>query len=324
MGVTTVAVTGASGFVGRHVVRTLLERGRRVRALVRDPDKASRTLPVDSADLTLVRGSLADASAMRHLMEGASGVIHTVGIIRERSGGQTFQRVHVLGTRRVLDACAQAGVGRIVHISALGVRDEGSCAYQRTKFEAEMLVRSSRMRWTILRPSMILGEGSEFIEMASGWLRGRRFPYAFVPYFRRHVGGAPIPGIGKFEDAALMPVDIRDVAKAAAESLDRPEAHGEVIPLVGSRTMTMPEMMRELREHVPLAKISAMIGVPSHIAAVQARVGGWLGLKYLLPFDEGMALMAGEDSTADATRQRAILGIEPSDCARAIEAGGAA
>ena len=131
-----IAVTGATGFVGRHITTVLARRGHTVRALVRDPHRAST---LESLGVELIPGDLGDAGALTTLMRGANAVVHLVGIIVEM-GPATFHTVHVEGTRRVVEAARRAGVERFVHMSAVGARDEpGATPYYRTKWHAEEL-----------------------------------------------------------------------------------------------------------------------------------------------------------------------------------------
>ncbi|MBL8762918.1 MAG: NAD(P)H-binding protein [Phycisphaerae bacterium] len=309
-----IAVTGATGFVGRHVVRALLARGRSVRGLVRDAAKARAVLPASDTRLTLVRGDLDDDAAVRSLLAGASACVHTVGIIREE-GRNTFARVHVEFTRRVLSAAAASGAARrFVLISALGVHPDGPSAYQRTKFEGETLVRRSGLDWTILRPGMIHGAEGEFIRMAAGWARGERAPYWFMPYFVRTVDedeGVPL-GRQRREPARLAPVAVEDVADAVGAALDSPRAVGEVYPLVGPETLDWREMMELLRDEVPRAEASQwIVPIPAELAAAAARAAAAVGLEGLLPFNEGMARMAALDATASCAKAREHLGVEP-------------
>ena len=100
-----IAVTGATGFVGRHVAALLVRRGHTVRALVRSPRRANA---LQSLAIQPVVGDLADSKALATLLRGANGVVHLVGIIVE-AGSATFQTVHVEGTRRVVAAARRAG-----------------------------------------------------------------------------------------------------------------------------------------------------------------------------------------------------------------------
>jgi uncharacterized protein YbjT (DUF2867 family) len=310
----TVAVTGASGFVGRHVVRELLEHGYRVRALVRDMERARSVLPrSDGADaLTLVTGDAADGRAAAELVGGAGAVIHLVGIIREAEG-QTFAKAHVGTTRAVVAAAKGAGANRFLHMSALGVHDDGKTAYQRTKYEAELLVRRSGLDWTIFRPGLIHGADGEFIRMAAGWSRKHTGPGAFLPYFTKKLHGTnPAGGPLGYGDPKVAPVAVEDVARAFVAALSRPESVGEVYNLVGSETLTWPELLAFLRDSVPGGNDALQPrGIPSDLAAHAATAAAKLGLGGLLPFDAGMAIMGGCDSVASLFKVKAHLGLEP-------------
>lgn len=310
----TVAVTGATGFVGRYVVRELLRRGYAVRALGRSRQKAREVLPRGAEGrLTFVEGGVLDAGVLPELVRGASACIHLIGIIRETGGGQTFQRLHVEATRAAVDACRAAGVDRFVHMSSLAANPEGPSEYQKTKWEAEQIVRRSGLDWTIFRPSIIHGPDSEFIRMVKGMSSGQEPPYYFLPYFSRRRLDLSVPtGRVVWESPKVQPIAVEDVAQAIAECLQRPETVGEVYNLVGPDVMDWPEMLTFLRDSLPGAnRRIAPWHIPGTHGAAIARVAKTLGLGGLLPFDAGMALMSMEDSTADLTKARAHLGLNP-------------
>lgn len=311
----TVAVTGASGFVGRAVVGELLARGHAVRGLVRhDPG------PMPHADaLALVRGDLLEHESREALLDGADACVNTIGILR--AADQDFARVHVLAVRRLTQTMEALGVNRLVHISALGVGDEGCCPYITTKFQGEQLIRSSTLDWTILRPSLIHGPHGGFMAMAKGWCTGRAFPHVCIPVFKRLVKGPPIPGLATLEDPKLAPVAVEDVAWAACESLARTEAIGEVYNLVGPEVVTMAQLLTTLRDALPLGKAELPIrAMPDRVGAVLARTADAVGLGGALPFDAGMAIMAGRDSVALPVKAREHLGFDPRPCLETIAA----
>ncbi len=305
----TVMVAGASGFVGRHVVKALLESGFSVQALGRDRAKVRKALP-DHANLTLVDDR---NSADLKISGPVSAIVNCVGILRERSGGQTFQAVHVNTTRRLVQAARQAGVKRFIQISALGVSDDGVCDYQRSKWQAEQIVRRSDLDWTILRPSLIHGVGSGFIETATGWVRGKSQPWLFLPYFQRGRINSDLPLAAMDRTTpTVQPVAVEDVASAVVACVRHSESIGEIYNLAGSERLTWPELLHHIRDHTPGAKKKLKaVGVPAEIAAAQAWVAGKLGLGALLPFDRGMALMGGEDSVADTTKASVDLAWAP-------------
>jgi NADH dehydrogenase len=213
----------------------------------------------------------------------------------------------------VVGACRETGVRRLVHVSALGVSDEGTTAYLRTKWEGEQVVRRSDLDWTILRPSMIHGPEGDFIRMAAKLVRGETPPWMFIPYFTRpqlSSEDVPLAAIHQI-DPVVQPIAVEDVAAAVAAALEKPEAVGEVYNLVGSEALTWPGVLRHIRDRVRRGREDLTPrGVPSDKAALLARMASKVGLGALLPFDEGMARMAAMDSTANAAKARAHLGLE--------------
>lgn len=319
-GMTTVhcvAVTGSTGFVGRHLVRELLRRGINVRALARSRDKASEVLPKPGdgvGKLTVVVGDALNPQDVTDLLTGADACINLIGIIREvPRDGVTFQKMHVDVTRTLVKACEDMGVSRYIQMSALGVRPVGVAEYQTSKFEGELAVRRSGLRWTIMRPGLIFGKGSEIVKLAKGWCTGHTQPFVFLPYF---AGGAedqrvPLGGITRHVPR-VAPIRVEDVSDAFTNALTSDAAVGEVYNLVGGETLTWPQMLTHMKEHIPGA-IPGLVpfGVPAEVAAAQAKVAGWVGLGQFLPFDEGMARMGAEDATADLTKAREDLQVRP-------------
>ena len=314
----TIAVTGATGFVGRAVVRELLSRGHAVRALVRSPVKARDVLGKHE-HLTFVVGDVCDSPALGELLRGAHACVHLVGIIRETRGAdrdelpQTFDRMHVRATGAVVAACEQGGVRRLLHMSALGVGPEGRTKYQQSKWQAELIVRRSGLDWTIFRPSLIHGPDGEFVKMMSELVSGNQPPYLFLPYFVRLTVDMSVPlGPIDVEPAIVQPVSVLDVASAFASAIERPASIGEVYNLVGSERLNWQELTETFRDTLPAGKKGMGTWfVPGVHASYIAKAADFVGLGGLLPFDEGQALMATEDSTADPAKARVDLGVEP-------------
>ncbi len=312
----TVAVTGASGFVGRYIVRELVSRDYSVRALVRSRDKARQALPERA--VTLIQGDISDAGKPDELLTGCDACINLLGIIRETRGEpgqrpQTFQRIHVDATRALVNACQQRGVQRFIQMSAINVTDTGVSEYQRSKFEAEMIVRLSSLEWTIFRPSLIHGKESEVVHLAQGWASGHGVPYFFMPYFTRSVEDKRVPlGPVAEHDPSVAPVLVTDVARAFADALDNPRTVGEVYNLAGAEVLTWPQMLRHMRDHFPDGhKEQPAWGIPGALAARVALLAKHLGMGRMLPFDEGMALMGAQDFTAALEKAREHLNWQP-------------
>lgn len=308
----TVAVTGATGFVGGHIVRTLLDRGWTVRALSHSRRDIADLRDRDREAVTVVVGDVNDGDALNELVRGCDAVIHLVGIIRE-SKGKRFETLHVEATRSVIGACRRMGVRRYLHMSALGVSDESQTEYQKTKFKAEQLVQASDLNWTIFRPSLIHGPGGEFTQMMAQWSRGEIAPWIGMPYFRRPETEQSVPlGGVTYVDPKVQPIVVTDVAAYFADALERPQTIGEIFNLVGAEPLTWPAMLEYVHDHVPHAKKGVHpLWAPSDIALLQAKAAQFVGLGNLLPFDEGMAIMGAQDSTSSLERVEAYFDREP-------------
>ena len=159
-----ILVTGATGFVGGHVVRTLAKAGERVRALVRD---ASGADALSGVDCELVRGDVTDPASLHAAVEGCTAVVHLVAILTGKP--DDFERVMIRGTRNLLDAAETAGVRRFVQMSALGAGEEtkDTVPYYRAKWANEEAVRGSGLGYAILRPSFVFaGDGGALAQFA--------------------------------------------------------------------------------------------------------------------------------------------------------------
>lgn len=147
----TLAVTGATGFVGSRLVEMAREAGHPVRALTRGP-RASEP------GLTWVEGTLDQPDALAALAEGADAIVHVAGLINAPDRA-AFDAVNVAGTANMLDAARAAGVKRFIHISSLAAREPGLSDYGASKARSEQVVAASGFDWTILRPPAIYGPG---------------------------------------------------------------------------------------------------------------------------------------------------------------------
>lgn len=307
--ITHVLVTGATGFVGRAVVRELLSRGITPVCLVRTPQKLfQQHRNVAENRIEAVEGDLSDEKALRMAAEKSQAAIHLVGIILARPlRGQTFQRVHICGTQHVVDAVCLQGIRRYIHMSALGTRPDAISTYHRTKWEAEEYVRRSGLDWTIFRPSIIHGPDGEFMQLMKRFMCGMVPPV--VPYF----------GSGT---ARLQPVSVRDVAYCFVEALARPETMKQTIPLGGPRPYSWIELYNACRANMPCAKkwkplVSQPVPLAKAIAVASAPVMA-LAEKFsrsagLFRFDVGQVQMSQEDSVCDYTIAERMFGITMRD-----------
>jgi len=245
-----VAVTGANGFVGRHVIAALLARGHEVRALISERPGAEKELPEhDGGRLEVRRADVRKADSLRAAFDGIDAVIHTVAVPTERR--QKFADVNVAGVANVVDEARRAGVRRIVHMGALGGDPASPYPYLRSKGRGEALVIGSGIPHVVLQPSLLFGEGDDFFPRLAFSLM---FPVV------------PVPGDGK---ARFQPIHVDDMAQALVAAVERPEISG-VHEVGGAERVTYDELLAEtmrgtgkrrptLHVPVPLMKPAAVV-----------------------------------------------------------------
>ena len=282
-----VYLTGATGFVGRHMLERLLAEGHAVRAAVRDPQKASLA---KRAKIEFVAGDIVEGTGLDQGMQGCDAVIHLVGIIVEK-GTNTFERVHHLGTRNVVEAAKRTGIKRFVHMSALGVRANGVAPYQTTKWKGEEEVRQSGITFCILRPSLIFGEGDGFVTQMMATMRS-------APLLR------PVPGDGT---PKFRPIAVEDVTTCFERALTYEAATNQTVELGGADELTLNEVLEEIARCAGVRKPAVHIPMPVMMA------GATVALKLLKnpPVTVDQLRMLREGSTCDIGPMKRIFGVNP-------------
>jgi len=226
-------ITGATGFVGKHLVLELLKRKHHVVALVRQPNHLRIRLPksIDTSQLTGIGGDVTDPDSIDlDAIKACDAAIHLIGIIRQfPSQGITFDKLHTDATKNVLWACREAGIKRFIHMSALGANKSSSACYHRTKAEAEEAVQQSDLDWTIMRPSMIFGKDGEFYRMVRRMIK---------------VGIVPLIGDGS---TPMAPITISTACEAFSRTLEKPESVGQIYEF-GGEVVTYRKMVEILAE----------------------------------------------------------------------------
>jgi uncharacterized protein YbjT (DUF2867 family) len=193
---TVILVTGASGFVGGHIVRALAAAGERVRAMIRDLAGAQT---LEDVECEVVRGDMTDPASLREAVTGCTTVVHVVAILAGKPSD--FERVMTQGSRDLLAAARDAGVARWVQMSALGTTQETKdlVPYYRAKWETEQAVAGSGLAHVILRPSFVLGPDG-----------------GIIPRFARIARLAPITPIVGPGTQRLQPIWVDDLAAIVA------------------------------------------------------------------------------------------------------------
>lgn len=160
-----VAITGGTGFVGRHLARALVSSGHEVALVARGEDQRDSGI-LQSPGARFFRSDLSDVSELTRTFAACGAVVHCAGINRE-IGMQTYERVHVEGTRHVVEAARRAGVGKIALLSFLRARPDCGSGYHESKWAAEEIVRHSGLDYTVLKVGVIYGLGDHMLDHLS-------------------------------------------------------------------------------------------------------------------------------------------------------------
>jgi uncharacterized protein YbjT (DUF2867 family) len=252
----TILVTGATGFVGPHVAHALRARDLPVRALVRDPKRATR---LTAWGVDLAQGDVTESATLRGAFAGVEVVVHLVAIIK---GSRTdFERIMVQGTRNVVAAAQEAGVRRFVLASALGLdeRSRAAVPYFGAKWEMERAVEASGLEHVILRPSFIFGKDG-----------------GVLPTFVRLARFAPVTPIVGTGTQRLQPIWVEDVAAYYAASIDLSAAANRTFELGGPDAPTWNEFWDRLKRVVGSRRpsIHLPVGLMRAQAALTERLPG--------------------------------------------------
>lgn len=291
-----VFLTGATGFVGKYMLERLLVEGHSVRAALRSlPGQKARLVSHTEHlgrkdDFQWVHGDIVEGSRLEEGMQGCDAMIHLVGIIVEK-GTNTFERVHYLGTRNVVEAAKRTGIKRFVQMSALGVRADSVAPYQTTKWKGEEEVRQSGIPFCILRPSLIFGEGDGFVTQMIATMRS-------APLFR------PVPGDGR---PRFRPIAVEDVTTCFVRALTYEAATNQTVDLGGADELTLNEVLAEI------ARCAGVRKPPVHIPMPLMMAGASVAQKVLKnpPVTVDQLRMLQEGSTCDIEPMKSIFGVNP-------------
>jgi uncharacterized protein YbjT (DUF2867 family) len=246
-----ILVTGGAGFIGRHIVARLVDRGLGVTVPARHRARARHLILLPTVEV--VEADINDPPTLDRLVREHDAVIHLVGILQGSRGdpyGPEFARAHVELPRGVVAACERHGVRRLLHMSALGADPKGPSMYQRSKGDGEAVVRASTLDWTIFRPSVVFGPEDRFLNLFA--TLARVFPV--LP-----VGGA---------DVRFQPVWVGDVADAFVNALHRHQTVRQVYELAGPRVYTLRELVQFAAQASGHPR--PVIGLPDGLARLQA------------------------------------------------------
>lgn len=257
-----ILVLGGTGFIGHHLCKELVRLQHRVTVPTRDISKARDVQSLPSLDR--VQADVHDPAALARLVPGHDAVVNLVAILHGNS--LEFERTHVALVEKLARACQDSGVLRVVHVSALGAAKDAPSMYQRSKAKGEEVLQASPLDWTVLRPSVIFGEGDRFLTL-----------------FARLQSVLPIMPLAGAE-TLFQPVWVGDVVSAIVQCLHRDDTGRRTFEICGPDRFT-------LRQLVKLAGTVSghsrpVVGLPSVLAQLQA---------FLMELAPGQPLMSRDN-----------------------------
>ena len=290
MSIKQVTVFGGSGFVGRAIVRALAHEGYQVRIACRRIELAERIKTAgDVGQITLVRTNLRNAASVKAAVAGSQAVVNASGIAFQR-GRQSYQTVHVEGSRAIAEAAKAAGVQRLVHMSGIGADHRNSTnKYIRSKVDAEDAIVAGFPDATILRPSVVFGpEDAMFNRMGQ---IAKQAPFL------------PVVGDGS---ARVQPVFVGDLGAAVVAVLERPDTARTVFELGGPRVYTYREIaalvLRETDRH------KRIVGIPASLMRIAGFFSEFLPVPPLT--HDQVDLLVTDNVARPGAPGLAALGIE--------------
>ncbi|SFG91583.1 NADH dehydrogenase [Halopelagius inordinatus] len=281
-----VLVVGGSGFVGTELCAELVERGHAVTVLSRSPE-----LDVEG-DVRTVSGDVTDYDSVEPAFEGQDAVVNLVALsplFKPDGGDEMHDRVHRGGTENVVAAAEAHGVERVVQMSALGADADGPTAYIRAKGDAERAVRESSLEWVIVRPSVVFGEGGEFVSFTK---------MLTTPY----VTGLPGGGETRFQ-----PIWVGDLAPMLADCVERDEHAGQTYELGGPEVLTLADVAKLV--YRAEGKSLRVLPIPMSMARLGLTVGGAVP-KFPMGADQYRSLQFDNTVTENDVR---AFGVDPTD-----------
>ena len=291
-----VTVFGGTGFLGRRIVRHLLDRGFAVRVATRHPDRARRMFADETRPVDAVRADVDDDGAVGAAIAGAHAVVNAVSLYLER-GSRTFYSVHVEGAARVARHAREQGAQRLLHMSGIGADAGSSSRYIRSRGRGEDAVRAAFPTATIVRSAVMFGPDDVFLTPLIDLLR--RFPVF------------PMFGRGR---TRLQPVHVEDVAQGIVSAMAA-DAGVPIYELAGPRIYTFENLLRTICAHLGVERV--LVPVPFGLWRAIALSAEMLPTP---PMTLNQVQLMEVDNVAAPDRAGfAALGIEPRSLESALQ-----
>lgn len=296
-----VAVDGATGYVGSHLIHKLCQQGTTVRAIVHAGARAEDCQFLESCGATIFRTDLqADSAILAQALAGATSMVHLIGSIAPPKG-QKLEDLHAGQSKQLVEACKKSG-SKVIMITALGTSAEADSVYHRTKWQAEELLRQSGLAHVILRPSLIVGR-----------LVGRRDSKLMARYIQLIEEKPRVPLVGGGKNL-VQPVFVADLAAAIVKSIANRELTNKTLEIGGSEVLSMKDLVLKLMEILQISK--PLLAIPPALASIAASLLELVQTVPLLSCEQ--VKLSLKDNICSQNALGTILNLEPEPLARAL------
>ena len=241
-----ILITGATGYIGRHLVARLVAQGEHPRCLVRDTKRAAGILP--AAGVELVQGETTDPASLAAAVRGVDTIVHAAFLTadRKQSPGNHYETTNVQGTANLIKAAQEGGVKRIIEISGLGTKPDKPGSYMQGRYLAEKMLKESGLDWTIIQPSVLFGKGAPFIKGLTDLIRT-------TPV-------VPLIGGGK---TLFQPIYVEDVVTVIVKVLEDPaRTTGKTYTIGGPQYYSFTQIIDALLHAMHKSRVKAYAPTP--------------------------------------------------------------
>jgi uncharacterized protein YbjT (DUF2867 family) len=297
-----ILITGATGYIGRHLVSRLAAQGERPRCLVRDTQRAATILPADNVEF--VQGNTTQPASLGVAMQGIDTVVHAAFLTadRKQSAGNYYQETNVQGTANVIKAARDAGVKRIIEMSGLGTKPDKPGSYMQGRYLAEKMLKESGLNWTIIQPSVLFGKDAPFIKGLSDLIRTA----PVVPL----IGGGNI---------MFQPIYVEDVVTVVIKVLEDPaRTTGKTYTIGGPEYYSFTQIIDALLHAMHKTRIKVYAPMP--LVGIGAAV-----MQAVLPkppLTSAAMTLFSFDNTTDLDSVERNFGFKPMSFARYLQEQG--
>lgn len=284
-------ITGATGYIGQHLVQQLTQQGERPRCLVRTPEKARRLFSADQVEI--VAGDTTQPETLPAAMQGIDTVIHAAFLTadRKQGPGNSYEATNVQGTANLIRAAEEAGVKRMIEISGLGTRPAKPGSYMQGRYLSEKFLKESSLDWTIIRPSVLFGKDAPFIKGLADLIRSSLV--------------VPLIGGGKI---SFQPIYVEDVVRVILQVLAEPQhASHAIFTIGGPDYYTFTQIIDALLHTMHLKRLK----VPAPNFAIGMGAAVMEAILPKPPLTKAAMALFSFDNTTDLNSVEAQFGFAP-------------